>query len=306
MRQVFTYPMAMATITLRQLEIFAQIVEHGSFRNCARQIGVSQVAISDHVRQLEQRLGHKLFDRVSGGASVLTPAGERVLAHTRKVLGAMDKLMDDMTGTGRGTRGRRLVIAAHSYIFRYFQEALAKFEEDNSEIGIELDLDTFTAVPLAEKLRERSVDIGFFYALEPPQQFDSTLMWHEPLALFAAQDHVLAQKEVVTASDVLAHPLVRLGQHNRLRILIDEALEQAGLEEMRTGIETDNYGLILTTVRNGHGILCNFESLADDLLNHGGLKRLPYAGDLPDVEVRRTIRAPWNNDPIVVKLLATL
>lgn len=296
----------MATITLRQLEIFAQIVEHGSFRNCARQIGVSQVAISDHVRQLEQRLGHKLFERVSGGASVLTPAGERVLGHARKILGAMDNLMGDMTGTAQDTLGRRLVIAAHSYIFRYFQEALAKFEEDNPEIGIELDLDTFTALPLAEKLRERSIDIGFFYALEPPQQFDSTLMWHEPLALFAVQDHALAQKDLVTASDVLAHPLIRLGQSNRLRILIDEALEQAGLGEMRTGMETDNYGLILTTVRNGHGLMCNFASSADDLLNLGGLKRIAYDGDLPDVEVRRTIRAPWNNDPLVAKLLAVL
>lgn len=296
----------MASITLRQLEIFAQIVEHGSFRNCARQIGVTQVAISDHVRQLEQRLGHKLFERVSGGASVLTPAGERVLRHTRKILGAIDELMDDMTGPVRGTRDRRLVIAAHSYIFRYFQEPLAQFEEDVPEIGIELDLDTFTTMPLAEKLRERSVDIGFFYALEPPQQFDSTLMWHEPLALFAATDHALAHRNVATTSDVLGYPLVRLGQHNRLRLLMDEALEQAGLGEMRTGVETDNYGLLLTTVRNGDGLMCTFESSADDLLNLGGLQRITYEGELPDIEVRRTIRAPWDSDPIVTKLLAAL
>lgn len=297
----------MATITLRQLEIFAQIVEHGSFRNCARQIGVSQVAISDHVRQLEQRLGQKLFERVSGGASVLTPAGERVLGHARRILGAIDQLMGDMAGAAPEARGgRRLIIAAHSHIFRYFQEALAKLEVDNPEIGIELDLDTFTAIPLAEKLREQGVDIGFFYALEPPHQFESTLMWHEPLALFAARDHALAHKDMVTASDVLAHPLARLGPDNRLRILIDAALEQAGLGDMRTGTESDNYGLILATVRNGDGLLCDFESSASDLQNLGGLKRIAFEGDLPDIEVRRTIRAPWNNDPVVTKLLAAL
>lgn len=296
----------MATITLRQLEIFAQIVEHGSFRNCARQIGVSQVAISDHVKQLEQRLGHKLFERVSGGASVLTPEGERVLTHTRSILGSVEKLMDDMTGMARGTRGQRLVIAAHSYIFRYFQDALAKFEEENPEIGIELDLDTFTAIPLAEKLREQSIDIGFFYALEPPRQFESTLLWHEPLAIFAASDHALAKKEAVTASDLLATPLVRLGARNRLRILIDEALEQGGLGEMRTGSETDNFGLILTTVRSGLGLVCTFESSASDLLNLGGITRIAYEGELPAIEVRRVIRPPWNHDPAVAKLLAAL
>src|SRR3546814_10665611 len=54
--QLFPYRGRMATITVRQLEIFSQAVKHGSFRNCERQIGVSQVAISDHIRQLEQRL----------------------------------------------------------------------------------------------------------------------------------------------------------------------------------------------------------------------------------------------------------
>lgn len=296
----------MATITLRQLEIFAQIAEHGSFRNCARQIGVSQVAISDHVRQLEQRLRQKLFERIAGGASILTPAGERLLAHTKTVLAAMGSLMDDMTGPARTTRERKLVIAAHSTIFRHFQEALAQFEEDNPEIGIELDLDTFTAVPVAEKLRERSVDIAFFYALEPPAQFESTLMWHEPIALFAAQDHALALKDHVTAEDLLDFPMIRLGSRNPLRLLIDEAMEQAGLGNLRTVAETDNYGLIVTSARNGLGLLCTFESSANDLLNLGGLKRIAFDGELPDVEVRRTIRAPWNTDPVVSKLLAAL
>src|SRR3546814_20927155 len=75
--QLFPYRGRMATITVRQLEIFSQAVKHGSFRNCARQIGVSPVAIRDHIRQLAQRHGHKLFDRISGGTSVLTPAEQR-------------------------------------------------------------------------------------------------------------------------------------------------------------------------------------------------------------------------------------
>src|SRR3546814_675236 len=141
----------MATITVRQLEIFSQAVKHGSFRNCARQIGVSQVAISDHIRQLEQRLGHKLFERISGGASVLTPAGKRAYAHATHILAGMDKLIAEMAqaDADHPPLPRKLVIAAHSFILRYFQDALAQFEEDMPEIGIELDPDTCSAGPLA-------------------------------------------------------------------------------------------------------------------------------------------------------------
>src|SRR3546814_13768307 len=89
--QLFPYRGRMATITVRQLEIFSQVVKHGSFHNCARQIGVSQVAISDHIRQLEQRLGHKLIERISGGASVLPQAGKRAYAHAPHILAGMEK-----------------------------------------------------------------------------------------------------------------------------------------------------------------------------------------------------------------------
>src|SRR3546814_8669093 len=90
--QLFPYRGRMATITVRQLEIFSQAVKHGSFRNCARQIGVSQVAISDHIRQLEQRLGHNVFERLPGGESVLKPAGKRAYAPATHILAGMDKL----------------------------------------------------------------------------------------------------------------------------------------------------------------------------------------------------------------------
>src|SRR3546814_5515827 len=94
--QLFPYRGRMATITVRQLEIFSQAVKHGSFRNCARQIGVSHVAISDHISQLDKRLGHKLFERLSGDASVLTPAGNRAYALATHILAGMDNLIDEI------------------------------------------------------------------------------------------------------------------------------------------------------------------------------------------------------------------
>jgi molybdate transport repressor ModE-like protein len=296
----------MAAITLRQLEIFAQIVELGSFRACARQIGVSQVAISDHVRQLEERLGHQLFERVRGGTSRLTPDGERALLHASKVLRALDRLMAEMTAPDRAPQARKLVISAHSHILRYFQEPLSQFEEEHPDIRIDLDLDIFTAGPLAEKMRDGAVDVGFFYALEGHASLESTLMWHEPLAFFVARDHILAQQERVSPADLLNFPIIRHGPRNALRLLIDEALEQAGLGQCAVATESDNYGLILTSLRNGLGFSCMFESSADELKSFGGLKRVAFDGDIPAIEVRRIVGPGWSKDPILAKLLAVL
>lgn len=302
----------MAMVTLRQLEIFVQVVEHGSFRLCARRIGVSQVAISDHIRQLEQRLGHALFDRVPGGASVLTPAGERAHAHALRVLAEMEALMAAMGGASPAPSPaipaappRRLVMSAHSDILRYIQEPLAQFGEEHPEVAIELDLDVWTPGPLIAKMREGAVDIGYFFALSAPPLLESDLVWHEPLALFAGREHELARLPALTPRDLLPFPVIRLGSRNRLRVLIDEAMDQAGLGECGTAVETDDYGRILTALREGAGFACLFESTAAPLLRAGGIARIAFDG-LPDMEVRQAVRKEWRDDPLARALLARL
>src|SRR3546814_8969374 len=92
------------------------------------------------------------------------------------------------------------------------------------EIGMELDLDTCSAGPLAEKMRKGTVDIGFFYALGAPSELESDLVWHEPLALFVAKDHDLAQRPHVQPRDVIKYPLVRYSERIPLGLLINEAI----------------------------------------------------------------------------------
>src|SRR3546814_20896054 len=83
-------------------------------------------------------------------------------------------------------------------------------------------------------------------------------------------------------------------------------MEQAGLGDCTVATETDDYGLILSSVRKIHGCFCMLESSSADLRNVGGLQPIAFAGELPDIAVRRAVRAPWRNDPVVIKLLSPL
>ncbi len=86
----------MDRITLRQLEALDMIAREGSFRAAARAIGVSQVAVSDHIKQLEARLGVSLFDRARGGKGRLSAAGEAALGRARLILADCDALVTSM------------------------------------------------------------------------------------------------------------------------------------------------------------------------------------------------------------------
>ncbi|MCE7797466.1 LysR family transcriptional regulator [Sphingobium sufflavum] len=84
--------------TMRQLEILAEVARVGTFRGAARHLGLSQVAVSDHIRQLESRLGCALFVRNVGGKPTLSPSGKIVLEHGRNVLFACDSLISAARG----------------------------------------------------------------------------------------------------------------------------------------------------------------------------------------------------------------
>ncbi len=92
--------------TLRQLEILAEVARIGTFRGAARHLGLSQVAVSDHIRQLESRLGCALFVRNAGSKPTLSPSGKIVLDHGRNVLFACDALISAARGAMDGAAGQ--------------------------------------------------------------------------------------------------------------------------------------------------------------------------------------------------------
>ena len=67
-----------------KLKIFHQVAKAGSFTGAARQLGISQSALSRHVRDLEQSLGTALFTRHARGL-VLTSEGERLFETASEV-----------------------------------------------------------------------------------------------------------------------------------------------------------------------------------------------------------------------------
>jgi molybdate transport repressor ModE-like protein len=88
--------------TLRQLEALDTIAREGSFRAAARALGISQVAVSDHIKQLEVRLGVSLFHRAPGGKASLSEAGEAALSRARLILADCDALVSTMQGFASG------------------------------------------------------------------------------------------------------------------------------------------------------------------------------------------------------------
>jgi molybdate transport repressor ModE-like protein len=325
--------MAMDRPTLRQLEALDAIAREGSFRAAARALGVSQVAISDHIKQLEARLGVALFDRSRGGKATMAPAGEAALARARIILADCDALVITMRDHARAagtvlvtaqpapiaeappkpapppaptTRERPITIGTHPSIIARFQGKLAAFEDAFPDRPVSIDFNCFVADRVALALSEGRVTMAYFYALGATRVFPSDYLWSERWSLYVGRDHPLANQEFVGRDDIAGEPLLSFSASNRLRPLVDACLSGAGLGAMPVAAETDDYGQLAERAREGAGVLPLFGAAAARIGSSPGVKRLPYVDPIPAIEVRRVVHPDYAEDDEVQALVATL
>lgn len=143
---------------LRQLELFAAVVDCGSFTGAARRLHVSQSAVSQQVKSLEADLGAELLHR-TGRSFALTPAGEAALSGARDLLDRAARLrLDVERAAGGGRRALRV-----GYLSRYdgweVQGAVAAFALRHPEVTV--DAVAGSHEDLYEMLFTGEVDLAF-------------------------------------------------------------------------------------------------------------------------------------------------
>lgn len=286
----------MPTSSLRQLDIFAQMVASGDAALCARDLGISVKKVAQDLASLEMRLGYRLFDEISGDLR-LTAAGRKT-AEAMTLLSRGDPESWSSTETEEPEaqspvqeERQTIVLAAPAPVFGRFQEALAAFEAANEDVAITLDLTIHLAEEAAVALRDGRVDIAYFYALGEAADLPSRYGWSEQINLYAGNDHPLALKDSVSAQDLATLPMLMMERPNPLRRIIDAALAREGIRTGDPVLETDNMFDIMTILREGAGCFAAFGPLARDLGRLGGIRRLALERSLPAVEVRQAIGA---------------
>lgn len=144
-------------MNISQLQTLVAVVERGNFSDAALQLHISQSAVSRAIASLEEELGVTLLVRGRFGAR-LTPVGERLLRHVRKMLQLREQ-MDYEANLEKGLRGGNVRVAAfRSAATHLLPPVIARFRQQFPQITLTLtEEDPATVEHL---LRSGQVDIG--------------------------------------------------------------------------------------------------------------------------------------------------
>jgi LysR family hydrogen peroxide-inducible transcriptional activator len=214
--------------TLRQLEYLVAVAEALSFRAAAAACHVSQPALSEQIRLLEEQLGVRLLERDSQRVA-LTAAGEHVLERARAVLGDVDSLVDAALGAG-GPLSGPLALGAIPTVAPYVLPGLVAATR-RAHPKLRLVLREAQTPALLEELRAGRIDAALLALPVSGAGLASVPLFDDPFLLAVPRGHRLAGKTPARLSDLRRAEVLLLEDGHCLR---DQALAlcgEAGAEE---------------------------------------------------------------------------
>ena len=272
------------------------IARTGSLSQAAREVGVSQQAISSRIRALEAQTGVPLVSRTAYG-STLTPAGVVVAGWADRLVDVAREL-DAGLAALRDDRRARLRISASLTIAEQLlpgwlvsQGAVAR---RRGEEPAEVVLTATNSVTVIDRVRSGDADLGFTEGPTIPKGLRSKVIGHDELVVVVRPDHPWARRRrhPVTPTELAGTPLVSREEGSGTRHALTVALANA-LGAATAGIPV---ALVLSTtsavraaVVAGAGPAVLSELAVSDDLASGRLARVSLVG----IDLRRTLRAVW-------------
>ncbi|WP_374663850.1 LysR family transcriptional regulator [Ramlibacter sp.] len=214
------------TPTVRQLRAFRAVYQLRKLGAAAEQLAVTQSAVSVLVRQLEEGLGTRLFDRTTRSLRA-TPAAEEAIAVAERILRDVDSLGAGLRDLGTLRRGRVSVAITPTLAEILLPRALRRFARQHPQIQVVIDdcsPDQFVSRVVSER-----VDMGIGTPERAAAGVDTRRLMADTLAFVCRKDHPLATRRRLQWRDLAGHPVVTVRPGYGIRPLIDGAAVQAGV-----------------------------------------------------------------------------
>jgi len=192
-------------MNIEHLKTFREIARLGSFSEVARELGISQPAVSFQVQKLEQELGIRLIDR-SQKTITLTKAGERLLRFAEAVEGERVRLRGDLEQMREDISGD-LLIGASTIPGEYLlPKMLAVFKQRHPAVKIQADISD--SVTVINRVRDNTYEVGFCGI--PPEGKDLAFfkIAGDEIIPIVAPGHPFANRDEVSPEELEGEALI--------------------------------------------------------------------------------------------------
>ena len=288
----------MAFLNLHHLRYFRAIAHEGGLTRAARRLNVSQSALSTQLRQLEDQLGHPLFDRV-GKRLELTEAGRIALDYAETIFRAGDELLGTLQGHGPAQRVLR--VGSIATLSRNFQLELLR--PLMGRIDTELVIRSGSMAELLAGLAARNLDVVLSNLPVPrdaASDWHSQLLAEQPVSLVSRPEE--GEAAFTFPDDLRDVPVLLPSLNSSIRVAFDLLVEQAGIRPAILA-EVDDMAMLRLLARESPGVTLVPPVVVQDELRAGALVERCSLPQVKETFYATTLASRFPN-PMLKELLA--
>jgi DNA-binding transcriptional LysR family regulator len=281
-------------IDLRKIEMFLCAAENGNLSDAARQLHLSQPAVSHQIKLLEQELEVRLFIRTNSGLK-LTEAGALLLPWARRILHDMQDLKDMMQSLQEVFVGS-LRIACSCTAGKYILPALAaRFRQRYP--GVEVRILGCSPRHVTLNLLEGEAQLGVLSTEVHDAGLDTQEFFRDSIRLVVPMNHRWAARTSIEPAEIVQEPIILREESSGTRQVMMEGLSKfdISLEDLNIFMEVGNAEAVLELVAGGHGVSFVSTLVCRYLQDLGRIKSVAVDGlklERTTYMVRKRISAP--------------
>lgn len=265
-------------INLELYKTFYYITEYGSITAAAGRMCVSQPAVSQSVKQLEENLGVKLFVRNHKGI-ILTREGKLLADYVKKGYEYIRKGESELLRMKDLEIGEIRIGASDMTLQYYLLPYLEKFHDTYPKIKV-----TVTNGPTPETLKsleEGKIDFGIVSTpFEVKNEYDVTMVKEiEDIFIASSEFEVLKDKEV-SCSDISKLPLICLEKNTSTRRYVDDYMKENGVV-LEPEFELATSNMIVQFAKRNLGVGCVMSEFAGHEIEKGELFEVKLKNRIP-------------------------
>jgi DNA-binding transcriptional LysR family regulator len=252
---------------LIQLKIFRDIAYTKSFVKAAKLNYITQPSISVHLKQLEEELQVKLFDRVPRSV-VLTQVGSTYLIHAEEILSRCENLLALGDDTNNNIKGVIRIASIYSIGMYELGPFLRFFMEKYP--GIEINLEYQDAYNVYDLVKKRKAHIGMVAYPKEHLKVNAKVYGEDRLVLIVPSSHPFAQKKNVSINQITGEDFIAFDSNTPTREKIDDFFKRNKVSA-NIKMVNNNIFALKKAVEAGIGISIVPSSTVKDEVRRGDL-----------------------------------
>ena len=256
-------------VKLELYRVFKEVAEAGNISTAAKNLYISQSAVSQSIKQLETALQARLFSRSPRGVS-LTGEGQMLYQYVRSALGLLATGEDKLSQAQQLLLGTLVIGASDTVTSFFLTHYLDAFHRLHP--GIRLKIVSGRSAKVLSMLKSGAVDIAF--ASSPSDSSLTTWSCFATHSIFVAGggygcdfDHVYTRQEIAD------FPLILLERKASSRVFLEQYFLQSGIT-LTPEIELSSRSLLVSLAKIGLGVAGVTREFVQDALDSGEIRQL--------------------------------